>query len=427
MNFIKYWKVLTVTIIAGISLPCDGQNVTLTLQECRQLAVTQNKKIKAAQSQIAAAKIANEAAGLNNRPSFDASIMGVHVGKPLDKLLPPALLNGSVSATQPIYTGGKIKLGQVATSKAIEITEEQKTMTEVDVLFEVENAYWQIVQVKDKIVLANKYKEMLQQLHAELENAVNAGLTYKNDLLRVEVNMNEADLNIAKANDGLVLAKLNLTQIIGQSNHTDFDIKDSVDGNFSAMATQSFDGIADNRPEINLLKKAIEIEQIQTKLIKADLKPQIGFSLSGFSSVGKKINFSNGENSMTSYYGLLNVSIPIFDWGKNAKKVKEQTLHIQAKQWELEGTKELINLQAQSAWLQINQSVKKIALTGHSMKQAEENLRLANDRYKAGTITGKDVLEAQVIWQQAYSSNIDAKVEYKVNIANYKKAVGELR
>jgi outer membrane protein TolC len=52
---------------------------------------------------------------------------------------------------------------------------------------------------------------------------------------------------------------------------------------------------------------------------------------------------------------------------------------------------------------------------------------LANDRYKAGTITGKDVLEAQVIWQQAYTSHIDAKVEYKVSLANYKRAIGEIK
>ena len=30
-----------------------------------------------------------------------------------------------------------------------------------------------------------------------------------------------------------------------------------------------------------------------------------------------------------------------------------------------------------------------------------------------------------VLWQQAYSNVIDAKAEYKVNEARYKKAIGE--
>ncbi|WP_026993945.1 TolC family protein [Flectobacillus major] len=427
MNLIKYCKALAIVVIAGWALPCDAQTTTFSLQNCREMALTQNKKVKAAQSQISAARMASEATQLNDHPSFDASILGLHVGSPLSKLLPVASLNGSVSATQPIYAGGKIKLGKDASSKAVEISEGQKVMTEVDVLLAVESAYWQIVQVKEKVILANKYKEMLLQLRTELKNAVDAGLTYKNDLLRVEVNLNEAELNIAKANDGLVLAKFNLAQIIGQPNNTNFNIDDSVAGSFNEIAAQPLDGIAENRPEINVLKKAIAIEQIQTQLIQADMKPQVGLYLSAMSAVGKNANFTDGGSTLLSYFGLFNISIPIFDWGKNAKKVKEQELKIQAKQWELEESKELINLQVQSAWLQLNQSVKKIDLSAYSIKQAEENLRLANDRYKAGTITGKDVLEAQVIWQQAYSNNIDAKVEYKINIANYKKAIGELR
>ena len=74
--------------------------------------------------------------------------------------------------SQPIYTGGQIKLGIEANNKAIEITEGQKAITEAELLLSVESAYWQIVQIKEKIVLAQKYKEMLLQLQKELKNAV---------------------------------------------------------------------------------------------------------------------------------------------------------------------------------------------------------------------------------------------------------------
>lgn len=402
-----------------------AQTPVLSLEDCRKMALEQNKKIKIAQLDINAAKAADEGAQLNDRPSFDASVMGLHVGKPLSTLLPSVLGNVSADVKQPIYAGGKIKLGKDATAKVVEIYEGKKILTETDVLLDVENAYWQVVQVKEKIVLANKYRDMLQVLRKDLKNSVDAGLIYKNDLLRVEVSLNEANLNITKANDGLTMTKLNLAQIIGKPGNAGFAITDSVTGNFYSV--QSFTRNADKRPEINVLKKAIEAEQIQTKLIKADLKPTIGAALSGISAVGNKVNFSNGKDYMFTYYGLVSVSIPIFDWGKNAKKVKEQNIKIQARQHQLDETRELIDLQTQNAFLQLNQALKKIQLSELSLQQADENLRLANDRYKVGTITGKDVLEAQVIWQQAYTSLIDAKVEYKINEAGYKKAIGELK
>jgi outer membrane protein TolC len=401
-----------------------AQTPVLSLDDCRKMALEQNKKIKAAQYETEAAKAANEAARLNNRPSFDASLMGIHAGKPITTFIPSVLGNASLDIKQPIYAGGKIKLGKETTAKVVELYESQKKLTEADVLLATETAYWQAVQVKEKITLANKYKEMLLGLHKDLQNSYNAGLIYKNDLLRVEVSLNEAELNITKARDGLALAKLNLAQLIGQPGNTGFAIIDSVTGSFDALQQQSFEN---KRPEITVLQKAIEAEQLQTKIIKADLKPTIGLAASGIGAAGKKINPANGNSYLFTYYGLVNISVPLFDWGKNAKKVKEQTLKVQAKEVQLAQTKELINLQVQNAYLQLNQSVQKIKLSALSLQQADENLRLANDRYKAGTIIGKDVLEAQAIWQQAYTSVIDAKVEYKLNEAGYRRAIGELK
>jgi len=128
-----------------------------------------------------------------------------------------------------------------------------------------------------------------------------------------------------------------------------------------------------------------------------------------------------------TYYGLVSANIPIFDWGARKQKVKEQAYKIAAQQTQLEETKQLISLEVQQAWLQLNQSAKRIELSGASLEQAEENLRLSNDRFKAGTIVGKDLLEAQTIWEVANSNVIDAKVEYRINEAILKKALGALQ
>ena len=128
---------------------------------------------------------------------------------------------------------------------------------------------------------------------------------------------------------------------------------------------------------------------------------------------------------MTSYFGMLSVSIPIWDWGVKASKVKEQSFKIAAQQTELDETKELLSMEIKNAYLALNQASRKIALSGASVDQAEENLRLSNDRFKAGTVTGQDVLEAQMLWQQAKSTVIDAKIEYRVAEAEYKKAIGD--
>jgi len=96
-------------------------------------------------------------------------------------------------------------------------------------------------------------------------------------------------------------------------------------------------------------------------------------------------------------------------------------------QYQLQETKERISLEVQQAYLHLNESAKRVELSSASLEQAEENLRLSNDRLKAGTITGQDVLEAETIWQQAYSNIIDAKTAYRINEARLYKALGVTR
>ena len=402
----------------------------LTLEQCRGLALATNNNLKISQQNIEGAKTQKAQADVAGRPAVDGSVTGFYFGKPLGEVLPEYGISPGVGITQPVYAGGKIKLGKEAASKEIEISEAQKIQTTAEVLLKTETAYWLVVSVNERIKLAAQFKKQLDTLFTDVNNQFTAGLTYKNDVLRVKVQQNNNELSLIRAKNALVLSKLNLAQLIGRADNIDFIIADSAIGSFNLIQMDdALQNIIAKRPEIMLLQKSLEAEKIQEKMLRADLKPTIGVRANGISAFGKQgIDPTNtGTNAMVSYYCLLNASIPIFGWGIKKQKIKQQQYRIVAQQFQLKETKELISLEVQQAYIQVNESAKRIELSGTSLEQAEENLRLSNDRFKAGTIIAKDVLEAQTLWQQAYSYIIDARVAYKVNEANLKKALGEMK
>lgn len=412
---------------AAIALRAQEQ---YSLQDCKRIALENNNQIKASNFDIEASRALYRSVSANALPKLEGSITGAHLGSPLggalNGMIPDQFANGSITLSQPIYTGGKIRYGKQTAAKGVEIQEERKNVATADLLVDVEKAYWQVVQVNEKLILAQRFKEMLLSLHHDLKNAFDAGLIYKNDMLRVAVTLNEAELNITKANDGLVMAKLNLAQIMGNPGSTQFALSDSVTGDFVEMTSIDYVS-ADQRPEIRALTKGIEAEELQRKMLQADRMPVFGVAVTGMGVTGKRVNLENGNDHMTTYYGLASLSFPIFEWGKKTNKVKEQTFRIAAQQQRLEDTRQLIDLEVQNAYLQLNQSAKKVRLSVLSLEQANENLKLANDRFTVGTIVGKDVQEAQVLWEQAYSTLIDAKVDYRINEVLYRKAIGELK
>jgi outer membrane protein TolC len=84
-------------------------------------------------------------------------------------------------------------------------------------------------------------------------------------------------------------------------------------------------------------------------------------------------------------------------------------------------------VEIEQAMLNLQLQANNIDLMQASLIEADENLKLSNDRFKAGTITGEDVLIAETLWQRAYSNMLDAKVLYKIAEAVYHKAIGQIK
>lgn len=405
-----------------------GQQV-LTLDQCLRLALERNNNLKAAQENINAAnanKIQQDAGG---KPVIDLTVAGFYFGNPLNAAVPEYGAGPVVSLKQPIYAGGKIRLGKASASKGLEIQKEQKSLTTAEVLYNTETAYWGVVLAGEQIRLAEQISKQLDVLYTDLDNQYKAGIIYKNDVLRVKVQQNQNELRLTQAMDALTLSKQNLAQIAGLPDSNDFTIADSVAGIFSRMQNNTdIQETFVRRPEIQILQKSIESEKITKEILKADLRPSLSMGLDGLAAWGKQgINPSNNSNFIASYFGVLNLNFNLFDGGRNRQKIQEQQYRIAAQEYQLKEKKERIALEVQQAYLLLNQSEKRIALNRLSLEQAVENLRLSFDRLKAGTIVGKDVLDAQTIWQQAYSNIIEAKVEYRINDAALRKALGELK
>jgi len=398
----------------------QAQERKFSLEEVKSLALENNKKLQRSQKAIDAANAGLSASKAMGKPTLDGSAMGLYISGPLNTLIPDLQASTTLSAQQVIYAGGKIQTAKRLAQSNVELQTAQKSLTEDEVLLQITSAYWNIVNLKEKVVLSTNYINLLKSLNRSLKNSFDAGLIYKNDLLKVEVKQNEAELNFTKVGNGLIMAKLSLAQMLGKPGEL-VDVQDSALVSYKDVLKADKSNI-EKRPEIIMMNKSLEIQQSQTKLLKAEQKPSVALGAYGVSAFGKNININNGKNAMPFFVGMISVNVPILDWGKRKQKVKEQQFKVESQKLELDETRELVDLEIQNAWFNVNQSIRRIKLTETSLQQAEENLRLNQDRLTSGTVLGDDVLEAQVLWQEAYSNLIDARAEYKVNEAKYQKA-----
>ena len=83
-------------------------------------------------------------------------------------------------------------------------------------------------------------------------------------------------------------------------------------------------------------------------------------------------------------------------------------------------------LELNTARQELQVAEQRISVTKVAISQAQENLRINQNRYQERVGTASDVLDAQTLLSQTETDNLQAVYEYQRAIARVKRSVGEL-
>ena len=333
---------------------------------------------------------------------------------------------GGISFVQPIFMGGKIKQMYSIAGYGEKIAQARSIDAMTDLILEVDEAYWRVVSLENKVKLAHELKNVVSKLDTNITALFDEGMATKADVLKVKVKMNEADLSIIKAENGLSLSRMALNQVCGLPLSDRITLEDAdLDRNPDLVQVIPTEQALNNRPEIEMLAQVANIAQAKEKVMFSELLPTV--ALSG----GYMATNPSAFNGVTKRFeGKFNVGVvakvPLFHFGERIHTLNASRANKVVAALELEDAKEKIELQINQSLQQTNESLKKQIQTQKSVESAEENLRYANEGFTEGVITTSDVLMAQTAWLSAKSENIDAAIEVKLHNLYLQKSLGTL-
>ena len=328
--------------------------------------------------------------------------------------------------TQPIYMGGKIRELNHLAKYGEELFENKKDLTESEVIIETDKKYWQVISLKEKVKLTTIYKQMIDSLLVDLNNIYEEGIITQNEILKAKVKYNEVDLKLLKAKNGLSLAQMALNQTLGFPLDTMINLSDSIVVNTAVMNNSDLTEEAlQNRPEIDMVNSTIKIAQSAEKLMRSRYMPNVGLTANYMFMNPNPYNGFSEDFGGDWSVGVM-VNIPLWHWNDKKHTLDAAKHKTKALKEQYDEAQELITLEVQQALFKCSESVKKVELTSASLKQAEENLKITKDNFEEGIVKTTDLLEAQTMWQQAYSEFIEAKTENKICESELLKVTGQL-
>ena len=335
---------------------------------------------------------------------------------------------GAVMVRQPIYMGGDI----TAVNNMAKINE-QMASDDIDAkqqatLYNIDQAYWLVVSLRQKQELANSYLNLISKLDRDVHKMIDEGVATKADGLKVDVKVNEAEMKITQVEDGLSLAKMLLCQLCGLPLTEEIVLEDESKNDIVApMVSDEMPDVnaAETRPELRMLQNAVDLSKQATNLIRAAYLPHV--ALTGGYMISNPNVFNGFQRKFAGNWtvGVI-VHVPVWNWFEGTYKVRASKVATTMAQLELSDANEKINLQISQSQFKVKEARKKLIMAKKNIKSAEENLRCATLGFKEGVIESTDVMAAQTAWQQAMSQKIDAEVDVRMSLINLKKAIGVL-
>jgi|APDOM4702015159_1054818.scaffolds.fasta_scaffold00162_6 outer membrane protein TolC len=334
---------------------------------------------------------------------------------------------GTISLIQPVYLGGKVREINKIAGYSKDIAEAKRKMEDSDILYGVDEAYWRVVSLQEKVKLAKEYSNLVTHLNSDVEDMFKEGVINRNDLLKVKVKVNEVELNLTKAQNGLELAKMALCQEVGLPLETDIVLAELPKPNLASVRDTGYASYAlGHRNEMVALDLASRVAQSNVNLMKSRFMPNVVFTANYLAANPNPYKGFTNDFGLDWNVGVV-VNIPIFHWGERQQTLRAAKVEQRVATLKMEEAKEKITLQVKQATFKVNEASKRVAMTQKNIERAEENLKVANDGFKEGVLSATDVLEAQALWQSAISENIEARNEAMLSESNLKKVLGELR
>lgn len=323
---------------------------------------------------------------------------------------------GSLMAVQPVFAGGQILNGNKLAKVGEEVNQLQLQLSENEVEKTVEQYFWQLASLQEILKTIDAVDTLLSDIYKDVDVAVRAGVAMRNDLLQVQLRRNDIESQRLKLHNGISILRLLLSQYSGLRD-TSFSVSYQTDVDLPLLSKQDHQQALVGTAEYQLLGKQVEATNLQTKMAIGQNLPTV--------AVGAGYTYHNLMDNDHSF-GMIfaTVSVPISDWWGGSHAIKRRKLEHQKAVEQLNDNAQLLQIRMQNAWNGVEESYQQLQIAQRSIEQAEENLRLNRDYYRAGTSRMSDLLEAQLLYQQACDKHTDAFADYHQKLLDYRQAAG---
>ncbi|HDM74879.1 MAG TPA: TolC family protein [Deltaproteobacteria bacterium] len=328
----------------------------------------------------------------------------------------------SYKATSSInlFTSGRISHGIDAAEFSLEAARIDEKRALQDLKMEVAETYVTVLRMEHGVAVAKSHVESLKSHARDVENMHSQGFVASNDLLAARVALADARQQALQAENRLDIARSDYNRLLGRTltsevKLSELELEPPAEG-LAALTEQALK----QRSELKSLSRNIEALRHQAAMIRAAYGPQVTLS-GGYSYIENSYQVNEKVWS-----AMIGVRWNLFDGGTAYHKSIAVERRADSLFERYNDLKLAIALQMRQAWLNVIESRRRVEVTRKALAQAEENLKVAKDRYQEGLDTNTVVLDAETLRTKSYGNHDNAVHDAMLAILRLRRVMNGL-
>jgi outer membrane protein len=426
----------------GPPLVDEPQSALFTLPDAVAFALRNNPRLRSARADIVRAQGAEQVAFAPFLPQIDLLEQSGVVSSTLAPgipgnegfLLPNGFGTRTYSQTEvglewTLYdfgrTGGRYR--QAAARERI--TELRLTRADQTVEFDVAVAYLNVLLARASRRVQEDAVRRAQAVLEDTDARRQEGVALKDDVLRAEVQLSESRDALVVAREGEYNAVARLNNAMGRNASLPLEVIDLAGGtdlksaeplpSLPVALAELLELAATQRPEVSVAQQAVAAAQQGRQAARGEFLPRI--------FVRGAVGHTDGQNVITGWQegAGLHVNAPLYSGGRHLGELRSAEADIEAAVADAQTILDAISLQVNLAYRGVVTGQQRVELARPAVEQSAEALRIVRQRYRSGTATPTDVIDAETAATRAEQRYVSARIEYLSALARLAYVLGD--
>ena len=300
----------------------------------------------------------------------------------------------------------------------------QLERTEQEILFRIVQSYYGVLLATKQLEVAEQSEKTAQSIMDRSQVRFDTGLVVESDLLSAKVRFASREEDLIRARNGVELARAQLDIAMGVSDDATFQLSDALtQRNPSAIPLSDLEQRAlVTRPDLKRIEAQQSAQELSVAIAKSSFGPRLN-AFAGWEMDNPTFVAGGGGNN---WLGGIELQIDLFQGGAKRAALSRERANAEKVAALKQAAGDALRLDVRQAYYDQDASWRQIEVARTAISQAQESLRINQDRYDGGLLTITDLLGAEEAARRSQSDYWHAVYQFHISYANLELACGTL-